>query len=328
MINKQITPIFLGGTGRSGTTILRDILLQSPSIVGCSNEIRFTVDPQGIIDLYDVLTNSWDPYRASTSLINFDNFVRKSISGNLFYALLRYALGKIKISPIPYRHIRLNISIALMLKEHEVFINSLHHSKSETIWYGSKPFTFNPKLYETHIWNESDLSRIFTEHFSKFFSAMQPNKINNKYWLDDTPYCVLHAKSLKKVFPKAKFIHIYRDPRNVLASYLHKVWGGNKKDVANIAHRIKTVYKKINLEKNSISKDDYINIRFEELVENPKIILHSISEKLNIPPEEIPTKGIRKSNVSNYSTFFTNKQLQTINTILSDEIKLYGISPN
>jgi len=323
MTNKIISPIFLGGTGRSGTTILRDILLQSESIVGCSNELRFTVDPNGILDLYDALSTNWDPYRADTAILQFDNFVKKSIHGNIFYALVRHGLGKVKISGFPYRHIRLKNHKHEMMIEHKKFIAQVHSSRSNTIWYGSRPFKINPQLYETNSWEEKDLSQAFTQHFSAFFNAMDPIKNDSsQYWLDDTPYCTSHAQSLKKIFPESKFINIYRDPRNVLASYLHKIWGGDIKDLENIALRIKNVYLKIEQERKEIPENDYINVSFEKLIHSPVQELEIISEKLDLQ-KSIKTHLIKSSKVTSYSKFFTKSQLNSINTILADEIKKY-----
>ena len=45
-----LSPIFIGGTGRSGTTILKRVLLQHSAIVGFSGELRLLIDPGGALD--------------------------------------------------------------------------------------------------------------------------------------------------------------------------------------------------------------------------------------------------------------------------------------
>lgn len=44
-------------------------------------------------------------------------------------------------------------------------------------------------------------------------------------WVDHTPMNILHVNWLSRLFPKAKFIHIIRDPRAVAASLMKLSWG-------------------------------------------------------------------------------------------------------
>ena len=50
-MSKFIQPIFVGGTGRSGTTILSKLLNQVDSVYTIPQEIRFITDPDGILSL-------------------------------------------------------------------------------------------------------------------------------------------------------------------------------------------------------------------------------------------------------------------------------------
>ena len=56
MQDEFLKPIFIGGTGRSGTTILKKVLQQHSNIVTIPNELRIIIDPDGILDLFNALT--------------------------------------------------------------------------------------------------------------------------------------------------------------------------------------------------------------------------------------------------------------------------------
>ncbi|MEN3615876.1 hypothetical protein AAH979_41110 [Plantactinospora sp. ZYX-F-223] len=50
------SPIFVAGTGRSGTSQLADVLGEHPQIHRIQIDTRFIVDPGGLRDLADALT--------------------------------------------------------------------------------------------------------------------------------------------------------------------------------------------------------------------------------------------------------------------------------
>ena len=56
--------ILVGGTGRCGTSILKEILATHPNAASLPFEYRFIIDPDGIIDFYASYTATWSPYIA------------------------------------------------------------------------------------------------------------------------------------------------------------------------------------------------------------------------------------------------------------------------
>ena len=57
-----MTAIFIGGTGRSGTNITRQILAQSPHVTSPHFETRYTVDPHGIMPVLRILGAQANPF--------------------------------------------------------------------------------------------------------------------------------------------------------------------------------------------------------------------------------------------------------------------------
>ena len=72
--------VFIGGTGRSGTTHLSKWLGSHRSLVRIPCETRFIVDSGGLIDLHDSLTKSYSHDRARTATRRFFDLMENDMA--------------------------------------------------------------------------------------------------------------------------------------------------------------------------------------------------------------------------------------------------------
>jgi hypothetical protein len=86
---------------------------------------------------------------------------------------------------------------------------------------------------------------------------------------EKTPYYAGLAEHIAELFPRARFIHLYRDPRDVTASYLEQYWvqGGTALRVSNyllhVFHRVEQAAKRL-------GPDRFCAVKYEELVDQPE----------------------------------------------------------
>ncbi|MDG1707183.1 MAG: sulfotransferase, partial [Emcibacteraceae bacterium] len=104
-------------------------------------------------------------------------------------------------------------------------------------------------------------------------------------WGDKTPINTIYSNKIYKLFPRAHYIHIIRDPRDVVCSYLEAAKKNEYISVKNIEEAAifwkASVNSMIELKKNNKSAK-VIEIKYEELVSNPVDTLKAICEFLNI----------------------------------------------
>ena len=119
------------------------------------------------------------------------------------------------------------------------------------------------------------LSNIFDELFCTYTEKHSPG---SKIWGDKTPMNTLYLDWIGTVFPRSKFIHIIRDGRDVASSYLKM-------------ERYDTILEAANRWINSIEsaqsfgskiKENYMEIRYEELVTKPEEIIKDTCDFLDI----------------------------------------------
>lgn len=91
----------------------------------------------------------------------------------------------------------------------------------------------------------------------------------------------LHAslQSFYALFPSARYIHLVRDPRDVAKSCMEMGWDGNLWSAVERWQRAEAEWQDF---KKQISPEDFIEIRFEDLISKCSETLKSLCEFLNV----------------------------------------------
>lgn len=195
----EFTPLFTGGTGRSGTTIILNLLTRHPKFhASLPREIKYLTERKGLIDF-----NFNRPITEERSLKE----LRNSIAGKLLPLLGR--------------------------NNFQIFSSRIHgHWWSEVGKKGNQrgliqgiPLDVLDKALEgfenSYKGNPKQASRDFFYSLSR----AQISSTDIKYFGDSTPTNIINAKYIYNIFPEAKFINMIRDGRDVALSVSKERWG-------------------------------------------------------------------------------------------------------
>jgi hypothetical protein len=323
---KNAIPVFIGGTGRSGTTILQKLMKTGSGFLSYPFELRLNVDPGGLLDLKTALVDHWSPYAADIALTRFAELMSdmRRKSRRTFYE--NRLLGRFGISPCRYPSIGFGNLIGDQAFEgicHR-FLASLYQKKVPGHWGGSIPYRLKSCIYETTRMAESEFASAVQTFLQGLHDAYSC-KLDIPYqaFIDDTPYSILHADQLLQVYPNAKFIHIYRDPRDVVASYVTKFWGGN--DYIAIALRIGAVLEQWELVRGRLDTSSYNEIAMEGLLENPSSTLMRIADFIDVDTEfQIDSHDLSKGHSGRWKQDIPVSQQSEVNQILANSIERMG----
>lgn len=86
-------------------------------------------------------------------------------------------------------------------------------------------------------------------------------------WGDKTPINTIYIDKILKVYPKAQFIHIIRDPLDVVCSYVKAGFYPNYMEAAQFW---KAATSKARWLENKVLKSQFIEVSYEKLVSDPK----------------------------------------------------------
>lgn len=132
-----------------------------------------------------------------------------------------------------------------------------------------------------------------------------------KYWVEKTPHNELHARALSRMFPRAKFIHVLRNPLNNIVSLrrldTYREWRGSALDHARV---IKGLFKAAQTNLEILGENRYLIIKYEDLTRSPSEVMNRICAFLGIqfdPVLLVPTENGRPA-VSN--SMFRNERVK------------------
>ncbi|MBN1638295.1 MAG: sulfotransferase [Ignavibacteriales bacterium] len=150
-----------------------------------------------------------------------------------------------------------------------------------------------------HIFMESErmewnLKSEYRNEFINFFKNKQVNTIKSFYlektqninmiWGDKNPHYADPKndpgalETIRELFPDAKYIHIYRHPRNVINSLVEKGWTGFKGGVV-VYKRIITTGREFG---KTLDKKNYFEIKYEDLCSKGLTIAEQICNFLDV----------------------------------------------
>jgi len=210
---------------------------------------------------------------------------------------------------------------------------------------------------KTEIINDEDLQKLNIDildllekttdsvEFYKLLLQKYLEKENKNIIGDKDPKNIEYLKTIKKYFPNAYIIHIYRDPRAVIASRLKAKWSKDRPFWQHLlAYKAQFNYGREVGEK--LFDDNYIEIKYEKLVENPQEELQRLCKSLDISyengmldfykqaqkvvvGEEKDWKGdvfkpVQTKNIKKWKNDLTQDQIETIECVLKNEMEKLG----
>jgi len=182
------------------------------------------------------------------------------------------------------------------------------------------------------------------------FMELQMLHEGKSRWGNNTPRDIFHINSIVKFYPKAKFIICVRDIRDFLSSYKFKWRATAFEEVQRLKklyHPVLTSWlwkssiRRISLIKSLVKEDDYILLRYEDLVKWPEECVHTICETIGeaYEPQMLNVdsyassygtsgKGIFSGSVGKWQTELQNEEVKIAQDIASNEMEALGYMPD
>jgi hypothetical protein len=206
-VAQTITPVFIGGSGRSGTTIALNLLKDHPQFhASLPREIKFLTARNGILDLLSIRPLSLEESA-------------KGIRNNLIVR----AVNLVKREDV------------LTSKEGQRFRKRLFGSWWSETGKAGKPRGLVQAIdhkvledaYQQLLHEFPQNGPTASRNFFYTLALAQIKKPDVHSFGDSTPINMMHSARLYELFPEAKFVNVIRDGRDVALSVTKERWGPN-----------------------------------------------------------------------------------------------------
>lgn len=321
-------PVFVGGTGRSGTTILKRVFAFHPTIASIPVELRVIIDPRGALDLKLALTQRWSPYSADFAIQSFRRLMLECESTNILRKSEIKLFSYLGIAPLRYASVGLGQAFGqIYYRERlEKLINDLAFHVSKGSWDGTPSYQMPARIYEADRKSSEEVIKLIREFIGDLFQHRYPDKTMT-HWIDDTPYNLLHVEELFELFPDLKFIHIYRDPRDVMVSHRRFRWGGD--DWIAIARRLSNTLKRWFEIRDRLPASVYREVCLEELASSPSEIVDEICDFIGVDFCVELESGLRQikpelAHAGRWKNEVSSDEWETTSPYLLPYVKAYG----
>lgn len=337
----MLSRFFIGGTGRSGTTILYKALGTHQDIYAFPREMRFIVDPDGLMTLIDALTDSYSPPRAGEALYRFERLMRVYLTTPQrgpylnfdFDTWLEGAFYRQQIDQFCEELVESEFQGAswVIKPDYEgrlvIFAKRLQSIRQRIQGESVVPFELGlprqPMKTVKYFSDRQQLIALASRLIDTLFmhAAQRHGK---QTWCEKTPQNVYHVPFLWELFPESIFFHIKRDPRGVVHSLTKQTWAPN--NTRDAAIYLQQMFDRWFDVKCSIAPDDirYFELKLEDLAENTHFVLEELTSFCGLSNHFEGLPEINPEKVNYWRKAMTGEEIKIVNDILGPYIERMG----
>ena len=315
--------IFIGGTGRSGTSIVNKILASHPDAASLPFEYRFIIDPDGLVDFYASYTASWSPFLADRRLKRLEWMLNSLAREPWLSRIIGHVLqglnydGK-KLSPRSYQGWELKRHLPNYELHVQQLMSELIEFSFSARWPGSESYQLSPHLYYAAPRSKGELAQILGGFVRNVISDLLEHT-GKGFFVEDNTWNVLFAREILDFIPSAKIVHVYRDPRDVVASFSCQRWSPNDKEQGAIWYR--DMINHWTGVRSTIPSDSFYEIELEELVIDPETVIKSVCEFAEISFDPVMLElDLSHSHSGRWKAEYNAEERAKVTAVLNDVV--------
>lgn len=313
--------IFIGGTGRCGTSILKEALALHPQAASLPFEYRFIIGPDGVADFYASSCACWSPYLMDARLRRLERFLRGLAYESMDKHLLGELARKLGYTPPQYYGWELSKWLPDFEKHIDGLIERLIDFAFPARWPAAPAWRRNPQM--RHCYKDQwELAEILGNFIEAIVDDLL-KKAGKTFFVEDNTWNVLFARELVDMLPHAKIVHIYRDPRDVVASFTRQRWCPH--NPAQAAQWYGALMSHWLVVRRDLSAHCYREVSLERFVYDRMTVLHELCTFAEIPFNRAMLDiDLSQAHIGRWRRDFNAEEQATVCAIVGKWVEVLG----
>lgn len=262
--------LFIGGTGRCGTSILNALIGAHKNCHSLNFKSRFTVDPAGIYQFLKDHDIGMTPYV-------YNNRVHEVLCFLHFLSS-----SKKKSKKLTYNKFELNKFFPNYKKALKKLVSNFKKNSYIGNWLGQNYYCNYKKNL---IFLNQDKNKIIN-YFKQFLHDVYLKSLDNekKYFIDANTWNFFYLKEICSLELPVKFLLIERNPADTINSFIKQRWSPSSKHKAKSFYENLTFIIRKNIRKkfNNSNKHMLLKIKYEDLIIKSDATIKKVHKFLNV----------------------------------------------
>jgi hypothetical protein len=324
-MEKIAKQIFIGGTGRSGTSICYKFLSKHKEIFAFNQELRFVVDYKGLLSLVDALSRNFSTAYAREALWNFEKMMRYDFVSPQRPPFIGIdfvrIFGKDHYFSVLNRFIDKIVDSEWIGTDYQVEYEYFNKNKVPPLPIWPKRIMKDVNFFQ----DRRVIANIVGEFVDDLFGGVARNR-GKIHWCEKTPHNILHIDFLYKILPDHYFIHMIRDPRGVAQSFENQFWASSKLEDTCLV--LKNIYKRYFFLKNKMGIDDYryLELKLEDCAVDNGYLRYELCRFLGVDDLFLNPPVLNIEKVDYWKSEMKPSKRRIVEKILGEEISALGYS--
>jgi omega-hydroxy-beta-dihydromenaquinone-9 sulfotransferase len=274
--------LFVGGTGRSGTTRMTEVLGSHRFVYAVPWESRFIIDPGGLEDLARALTTGYTPYAADDALSRLSVLLGERLTGRTMDCFRGWGFVR-DLGPARYWRAVDDLWRSLVWYEFDEYVAPGGYLDGQQLHLPHER-TVNRRVLGRYYTDRAELIEILRSFVSALFDTAARDACK-KTWVEKTPLNMLSARFLWELFPTARLINMIRDPIAVVASHLDQPWAPGT--LTGAMNWVEPMYRRWLAQRADLLSDDrYVEVRLEDASRDWTRLRPAVMARLGLPDDE------------------------------------------
>lgn len=311
----------VGGSGRSGTTLLRRLLGRHADVCEVP-EWRLPVDPGGLVDFHAVLGSAWTPLLFDAHFRRLEKLLKQvGAKAPLLrgYRRILHRFGFVRRSmtnlDVPYGAVDATAFCPRYPELADELLAALKLLKYHGIWTGT-PFLSSGELVLGAPRPEGELAMLLGGFYRGVVHETLAASGKGHYLEKNTWYPLVFDRFVRMV-PEAKLVNIWRDPRDVVCSLTEQRWAPD--DLLSAARYYRSIMDRWYDVRARLPASAFLDVNYEDLVTDPAGTLGRISTFAGLPVSAEPFE-LSANSVGRWRKQLNARQLEAILPYLAPEL--------